>query len=216
MSDAVMVPREPTEAMVKAAQVYCQDTRPGRAIDIYRTMIAAAPALAASTPVGGWEEAEREEALALLRTINRECDIGQHEADVLSIIDRLAAPPPPSVSTDKGSRPQEAVPSEGHDAAAVDWQVLIDGGWRDTPDPDYWRGIGHEVRSLKTGPAVPLTGHARHLTEVPFPNGMRLTIVRENSYDAVTIWSEDGESIFTQACVAPQPADGCSSNEGAG
>ena len=61
-----------------------------------------------------------------------------------------------------------------------------------------------------------MTGHDRHLIEVPFPNGMRLTIVREDDYDAVTVWSEDGESIFTQANVPNQPAEGCSSNEGAG
>lgn len=49
-----------------------------------------------------------------------------------------------------------------------------------------------------------LTGHDRHLVEVDFPNGMRLTVVREDEYDAVTIWSEDGESIFTQAAVQRQ------------
>jgi len=48
---------------------------------------------------------------------------------------------------------------------------------------------------------VGLSGHDRHLVEVELDNTMRLTIVREDDYDAVTIWSEDGESIFTSADV---------------
>ena len=43
MTEYVRVPREPTEAMIAAAQVYCHADRPGRASDIYRAMLAASP-----------------------------------------------------------------------------------------------------------------------------------------------------------------------------
>lgn len=55
MTEYVRVPREPTEAMIAAAQVYCHADRPGRASDIYRAMLAASPqgegSLADATPI---------------------------------------------------------------------------------------------------------------------------------------------------------------------
>lgn len=143
--------------------------------DALRFANALRPMLAASTPVGGWEEASRDEVLRLLRTINRECDIGRHEADVLSIIDRLAAPPPPSVSTDNGSRPQEAVPTEQAEPAVLaDSRLWAIGAWLSAAldDPNVCDDMKTDIRE----------------------------------------WFDSNLHIRP----TPQPADGCSSNEGAG
>lgn len=75
-------------------------------------------ALAASTPVGGWEE-----PVAWLRDYHLGHDdnpcLGLAQPDDANAFPVYAAPPPASVSTDKGSRPQEAVPSEQAEAAVL-------------------------------------------------------------------------------------------------
>ena len=109
---------------------------------------------------------------------HRECDIGRYEADVLSLIDRLAAPPLPSVSTDNGSRPQEAVPTEGPDVAVVAaLQDLL-------------------VAVTYAAPARTFAGVLAYEARVPVEFVER---------------ADAALGVSRQ-----QPADGCSSNEGAG
>lgn len=179
-------------------------------------MLSAAMALAASTPVGGWED-----ALLLLRTINRECDIGPYEADVLSLIDRLAAPPPPSVST--GSRPQEAVPTEGHGAAVLDaltWVLPMAKGYAAAHPVGNNAGIIEaaeealaRARSRPVVASVTLEGRQGE------PAGMMTVTLHMSDGREVPIIRDNGNIISHWARVdaaTPQPADGCSSNEGAG
>ena len=144
MSDAVMVPRERDEAFCEAFY----DSHLTHALDAMREGIPyqinadgafalirqaaedrrALKALAASTPVGGWE-ADRD-------AVAEEVHKGRFPADreptpfadedrsgreyCYRIADRVLAlaPPPPSVST--GPRPQEAVPTEQAEPDVVD------------------------------------------------------------------------------------------------
>ena len=95
-----------------------------------------ADALAASTPVGGWEDISTAPKRWLVERTGTNgviCwsayehelqarNVAKEEAPSwasITVTPLYAAPPPPSVSIDKGSRPQEAVPTEGHDAAVV-------------------------------------------------------------------------------------------------
>jgi len=97
------------------------------------------------------------------------------------------------------------IPTEQADGGVVvprePTRAMLDAGWPHISPAAMWSAM-IEARPC----AIPVSGHDRHLVEVDFPNGMRLTIVREDDYDAVTIWSEDGESIFTQAEVFTPPA----------
>lgn len=129
MSDAVMVPREPTEAMIEAGvlahgrSVGFPETNGERMIRAYAAM------LAASTPVGGWEDVIGTGFFLLERladfenSITTDEDAREFDGHIAPAIARFRsavaryAPPPPSVST--GSRPQEAVPTEQAAGAVV-------------------------------------------------------------------------------------------------
>ena len=115
MSDAVLVPREPTEAMIDNAAWYATEET---ARDIYRAMLAASPS------VGNWE----------------------------------------------GSRPQEAVPTEGLSPLVV---ALCE-SLRDNDDPNE--------------------------------------PIADNGASVIDGWRDLARRILS----TPQPAEGCSSNEGAG
>ena len=91
MSDAVMVPREPTEAMLNAGwSVSNHDIGDGEMSLIWSAM------LAASTPVGGCGHTP-----GYRNGPHKTCSLcGQtHWSPEMP----SSAPPPPSVSTDKGS-----------------------------------------------------------------------------------------------------------------
>ena len=256
MSDAVMVPRIPTEAMLMAARgiIMARDlqapngqttlgdvarsgfygehwrdilTEEERAIAaplskghfaqlIYRAMLAASP------PVGGWERTDIQRLMDPVRAYLSGKNVGQRvaeeaseravdamyralnaphparEAEALDIliddafekmsqqpaVGRLApetdpnhpdkalcdaAPPPPSVSTDNGSRPQEAVPTEGLSPLVV---ALCE-SLRDNDDPNE--------------------------------------PIADNGASVIDGWRDLARRILS----TPQPADGCSSNEGA-
>ena len=146
MSDAVTTPLElvsnryklasiePTLAMIEAAMnkcgpVGCCSIEQDHAREIWSAM------LAASTPVGGWEDIstapvihgcevdlwlETGERISDARGFqhngvivwHRLSDDGLHERIRAKATHWMFTPPPPSVSTDNGSRPQEAVPTE--------------------------------------------------------------------------------------------------------
>ena len=188
MSDAVMVPREPTEAMIEAAERVGMGFSGSDMDSADMTRFVWSAMLAASTPVEGWEE-----PVAWLRDYHLGHDdnpcLGLAQPDDANAFPVYAAPPPPSVSTDNGSRPQEAVPTEGHDAAVVadDGWIEHDGGPNPVPGEMVfarWDG-GEDTK--------------------PWPS--------EKIAWSVGI---DGQSYVTAYRITPQPADGCSSNEGAG
>jgi len=156
-------------------------------------------ALAASTPVGGWEDistAPKDGTNILMAAapsgpaIHWRYGVGSFSAWPTETVggpllwdwpwgnqpthwQPIVAPPPPSVSIDNGSRPQEAVPTEGHDAA-----VLAD--------------LSAALKAVEyvpgDHPVVPIKHDA-------FVKAVRAIVEKH---------------------ATPQPADGCSSNEGAG
>jgi hypothetical protein len=258
MSDAVMVPREPTEAMIEAATgcmdpIICTERWDDPSIDvreIYRDMVAAAPALAASTPVGGWEDistAPKDGTLIMIGAPG--CGVSLVRWLGGAWIDEQGftqgswpthwqpAPPPPSVSIDNGSRPQEAVPTEQaappvlalldqisalctafndqiHDAEDTLGQInqLAYAGIAALRPDTVRKGIGDlAVIDLQTI-RMWLEGLAdcTDMNEVCADGGV--TVGMAYQQDA----REFSARIARMLPATPQPADGCSSNEGAG
>ena len=107
MSEMKLVPVEPTGAMVKAAMVYCHADRPGRASDIYRAMVEAAPVVSggglsdrlehALTLAQGQQYAQfvlREDlsrALAIIRTATHQAATPDGSPDLRKALQRIAA-----------------------------------------------------------------------------------------------------------------------------
>lgn len=214
MSDAVMVPRE--DARVKAAAVALAvewysvpgDTEEARSRAgtqwpgfVGMAKVAIDAALAASTPVGGWEDIstapvihgcevdlwlETGERVADARGFqhngvivwHRLSDDGLHERIRAKATHWMFAPPPPSVST--GSRPQEAVPGEGH-----------------LPD------VLGALRVMRER-ALELTHKHGN------PNG---TDYEQGVNDHGHRWVTQFDDVIALLAATPQPADGCSSNE---
>ena len=144
--------------------------------------------LAASTPVGGWEgDPYLATDLALVNDL-----IYQHGGDAalagwVRLCRRITAAPP-SVST--GSRPREAVPTEQADGAVVDLREALSG------------------LLAFTGMFTP----EQFATAMWGVHGDELVGVSEvaNKFDKAQA------DAWTALSATPQPADGCSSNEGAG
>ena len=215
MSDAVTTPLElvsnryklasiePTLAMIEAAMnkcgpVGCCSIEQDHAREIWSAM------LAASTPVGGWEDIstapvihgcevdlwlETGERISDARGFqhngvivwHRLSDDGLHERIRAKATHWMFTPPPPSVSTDNGSRPQEAVPTE-QAATAVVASVTLEG------------------RQGEPAGMMTVTLHMSDGREVP--------IIRDNG-NIISHWARVDAATL-------QPAEGRSSNEGAG
>ena len=152
-------------------------------------------ALAASTPVGGWEEPDEQDVLDTISdAIGDSMDLDwTYSIGAKAIIEAfkregwtIAAPPPPSVST--GSRPQEAVPTEQTVPAVVAMYVPmpLDADGNGPAGPDDIVRVEHQVWDAETC-------------------GTLCTAPDEG----VARW------IVSLINTTPQPADGCSSNEGA-
>ena len=234
MSDAVMVPRVPDPnitaviaSMVRRMAIptsidpdaiYFDN---GHARKIYAAIVAA------STPVGGWEPvAWRWRYKGTNWVYGNDLPVWASSDDCDEVIEPLyAAPTPPSVSIDNGSRPQEAVPTAQAEPAVVVWR---------SPD---------EVPSVKAGEyAYRIVAVRRaHNGEVYsfgacYLNAVSLWFEDGNESREITGWnSEEGgdEPIYApllrdgddlvgwceypiHSAATSQPADGCSSNEGAG
>lgn len=112
MSDAVVVPREAVQRLILAADCYGvrfldSDDMSDEAAELQDATEAMKDRLADSTPVGGWEEPvawraklgrDPERQHWTLCSSDPTGENGWHSVEPL-----YAAPPPPSVSTDKGS-----------------------------------------------------------------------------------------------------------------
>ena len=197
MSDAVMVPRESIEALAR-------EYRPSMDKDTVHDWGADAASmlkrLAASTPVGGWEDISTAPkdgtrmcvAFDDCPDLPYHWEIGRfsHSKGWVNTYGHPfsgepthwfvpAAPTPPSVSIDNGSRPQEAVPTEQADAA-----VLV-----------LKRMLG-EVESFHRA-----------------PDNARIWIGGWSTYSG----QRDPSLVHVgEVRAAIGDADGCSSNEGAG
>jgi hypothetical protein len=208
MSDAVMVPRAWLEA-------FRRDTDPtepiadngGTVWDMF--CHEAAAMLAASPSVGGWEDIstapkDGSEIIAYSQDVSGTTglnpfvslcawhpDAGFCTCELREVTHWMPLPPPPSVSI--GSRPQEAVPTE------------------------------REVRLVLAARAVAFGDHFS-------PAAIKELDAASEAYAADVLWEDEPEQVCI--CVAtgqgpegcgicnetgttPQPADGCSSNEGA-
>lgn len=118
----------------------------------------------------------------------------------------LAAPPPPSVST--GSRPQEAVPTE----QAAPPVVGIQGFRRDSPDGSQQVGAEEKARDYQ-GPVADVSYNKDwlYISTDPYEGSAMLNI------EALSHLIEALRRIESEISKpTPQPADGCSSNEGVG
>ena len=206
MSDAVMVPREPTEAMIAAADCAGMAFAGSDLDSADMTRMIWSAMLAASPSVGGWEDVAGTGAFLLDRLADFERTVESESGDaavndwhghVVPAIARfrsaLSAPPPP------GSRPQEAVPTEGHGAAVV--------------------ALTRKTASaLPVGTALEVIDADSFLRHQGFPNGARVTLRKFDGefIDIGEIPYPQGTCPFRFAVApTPQPADGRSSNEGA-
>jgi len=210
-------------------------------------------ALAASTPVGGWEEPvawryryPNDEAWQLTQDHDQAFK-NTGEVEPLGVIPFALAPPPPSVSIDNGSRPQEAVPTKQAEPAVVgdDGWITHDGGpnpvpgarvvwrnregssedcnadelsgWEHPYGPDgCWDVVAYQIVQQTadgwtewSGGQNPVPGRR---VEVRFEVGGYADKVSD---DLRWIYDRGGYDIIAYRLV-PQPADGCSSNEGVG
>lgn len=122
--------------------------------------------------------------------------------DVRAVLTMLAASPP-SVSTDKGSRPQEAVPTEQADRPVL--ARHIDEWHEDMGDVLWWT---NPVREAPYVGSPLCLGRAYALSIGDFTASVDL-----GGWPGYHSWWTPLPAlpVFT-----PQPADGCSSNEGAG
>ena len=224
MTKTVCVPVEPTEAMLNAGwSVSNHDIGDGEMSLIWSAM------LAASTPVGGCGHTP-----GYRNGPHKTCSLcGQtHWSPEMP----SSAPPPPSVSIDNGSRPQEAVPSEQaalpvlalldqisalctafndqiHDAEDTLGQInqLAYAGIAALRPDTVRKGIGDlAVIDLQTI-RMWLEGLAdcTDMNEVCADGGV--TVGMAYQQDA----REFSARIARMLPTTPQPADGCSSNEGA-
>ena len=174
-------------------------------------LLGQAAMLAASTPVGGWEDVAGTGAFLLDRLADFERTVESESGDasvndwhghVVPAISRfrsaLSAPPPPSVSIDNGSRPQEAVPT-GETARALA-----------NLDPADFRRRYNECREWSGSAWLAgekITADERKRLQSEMYSWMCRT---GNWFDW---WADMAEAVAQEA--TPQPADGCSSNEGA-
>jgi hypothetical protein len=227
MSDAVTTPLElvsnryklasiePTLAMIEAAMnkcgpVGCCSIEQDHAREIWSAM------LAASTPVGGWEEPV---AWRYRDAWGRwaYCQAVDNLAGPKVITEKqplYAAPPPPSVST--GSRPQEAVPTAQTVPAVVGWQDS-----ETAPRDGRWLLLegemsGGDTSTVRVGRWNPTYSDATRCTYEwqcvdPYAHGTEDEAIGPDSF---WNWYADGRVSGWQPL--PQPAEGCSSNEGAG
>ena len=211
MSDAVTVPR--SEMKFAIAQAIWEIDRNESAAA--RTLMVAAQNLltAASTPVGGWEDISTHDGsrgsvlVWCAERRNTYTAIWRDDWDTYGeagwfhfagLADRIREVPthwmplphPPSVSIDNGSRPQEAVPTEQADGAVVDLREALSG------------------LLAFTGMFTP----EQFATAMWGVHGDELVGVSEvaNKFDKAQA------DAWTALSATPQPADGCSSNEGAG
>jgi len=205
-------------------------------------------ALAASTPVEGWEEPDEQDVLDTISdAIGDGMDLDwTYSIGAKAIVEAfkregwtVSAPPPPSVSIDNGSRPQEAVPTEGHGTSVVDWQarhIVFDGPpshdgprfvevetpegksvnageWRERPD-GYWELVILAPAENLIGAAEKEVGQAvyERIETLIGGNSAELDYLAE----LVSSVEEYGSYSGPTKPLSPQPADGCSSNEGAG
>lgn len=162
--------------------------------------------------------------------------------ETLAIWNAKLAPPPPSVSTDNGSRPQEAVPTEQAERAVVGDYPDADG--TDAAHPAWWRGHEHTaaVFCQKVNELLDGKDDGKGVANPPWETTRRrLLAVRAATVDLIEADAElaravnfceptgrltelmlaEGQSRTARnaalACLAAsQPADGCSSNERAG
>ena len=127
---------------------------------------------------------------------------------------RAALPPPPSVST--GSRPQEAVPTAQTVPAVVGWQDN-----ETAPRDGRWLLLegemsGGDTSTVRVGRWNPTYSDATRCTYEwqcvdPYAHGTEDEAIGPDSF---WNWYADGRVSGWQPL--PQPAEGCSSNEGAG
>jgi hypothetical protein len=231
----------PTDEMVKAA---VQIT--GDGFDITRRALAAA--LAASTPVGGWEDIstapkDGSEIIAYSQDVSGTTglnpfvslcawhpDAGFCTCELREVTHWMRFDPPP-VST--GSRPREAVPTEPVTdrwadlerlaLAAAKRATVLWGSDIEKSEGEY--GVGDECHS---GFMVPYmeTEHGKRLFDAHYCDVAEVHV--EYDEDGAHAWDEAAREIFNYlaavqpsavleliAAARPQPAEGCSSNEGA-
>jgi len=241
MSDAVMVPREPTEAMVMAARglIMARDlqapnasttlgdvARSGFYGEHWRDILTdeekaiAAPLtkghlaqliyramLAASTPVGGWEDISTAPKDGTWVLVWRGfCSVDAYKGDWCGEKNPthwMPLPPPPSVSIDNGSRPQEAVPTEQAELAVVEPTEAM----RDGQSAAFYRvkaAIERAMQDERDGKPCGCIIEA----------GCEARSYGDPEYAASGfIWDAAQAALIA---ATPQPAHGCSSNEGAG
>jgi len=229
MSDAVMVPRAEMKFAIAQA-IWELDRNESTAA---RTLMVAAQNLltAASPSVGGWEDistAPKDGTLIMIGAPG--CGVSLVRWLGGAWIDEQgftqgswpthwqSAPPPPSVSIDNGSLQAEdrpSVPAEGHDAAVVDRRPFADVfaeayGW--TVDVDgYLAGLvagdmGYDQTDLLLSDL---------LVDAQVAEDRRNRTTQGGPYswpfhEALMAFVSTGHA------ARPQPAEGCSSNEGAG
>jgi len=171
--------------------------------------------LAASTPVGGWEDISTlaHQMMAAIGAMAAVVDglpedVCELHADNLNALSdaldavnltdlraALAAPPPPSVSIDNGSRPQEAVPGEQAERAVL-------------------ANLTHAAAALVKCHDIFM--RAQGGVSGNQADGYNLVASKWTEWARLRGALEPAMLHLIDTAPTPQPADGCSSNEGAG
>ena len=256
MSDAVMVPREPTEAEIKAvhgafhapAPAYDRTTNSLDRMDLLARNIARA-VIAASPSVGGWEDistAPKDGTMLLVAYDDGVARAGAMEDHQRVYEARwndfqgtwsarngfllhsdathwMPLPPPPSVSIDKGSRPQEAVPTEQADGAVVSGHTPQ--CWGRT---SYSEEVAHCYCPTTPQPAEgcsekPVLSDRREMAKGVAPRTDPVLVLRETCQRLLDDYQTSEAHHPNHVLVLKadfealrKAAEGCSSNEGAG
>ena len=238
MSDAVMVPRALVTFLLGETDLdgyWFGDTKPGpggrRAAFWWREGIR--KALAASTPVGGWEDistAPKDGTNIDLWCRDVKTGESYHFPDSYWCRDRQQwhgcdeyiwpevdvpthwrpLPPPPSVSTDNGPRPQEAVPTCDAKPAVVAHSTYLSAVAGRMAFRDAYRRCLPVVQAAEAL-AAKWTREGQKVDSDDFYAAINDVWEAVAKRNGDPLAKDDGAYAAT-----PQPADGCSSNEGAG